>query len=72
MADPAPPSRRRKPRRGPRRNPGRGLTRRLIGGFVVIAVLLGLAWPALYAAVPPPVTVLMAQQALAGHGLDYR
>jgi monofunctional biosynthetic peptidoglycan transglycosylase len=49
---------------------------RALGRFVVIVVVIALVAPLagvlVYRFVPPPITILMVQRLLQGHGMDYR
>jgi monofunctional biosynthetic peptidoglycan transglycosylase len=54
----------------------RGGVMRWLGGLLarlaLVAILLPPLWVALYRFIPPPVTVLMIERLIQGHGIDHR
>ncbi len=46
--------------------------RRLIGTIVLVLLLGPPVWVAIYRVIPPPITILMVERLIQGHGLDRR
>jgi monofunctional biosynthetic peptidoglycan transglycosylase len=63
----------RKTARRPRRRRGIwGLVRRLAAILVIVLVVVPPASVLVYRLVPPPITILMIERLIQGHGMDYR